>query len=81
MHELYATDSEYVSIKFYTIRSVAVFWPSNVQKLTIKIWKNQCTIQLTRMMNLMPSDITAVNSTLSACAMIPNQQNFTKHDE
>ena len=28
------------------------------------------------MMDLMPSDFTAVNSTLPACAMIPNQQNF-----
>ena len=34
----------------------------------------ECTRQLTRMMDLMPSDFTAVNSTLPACAMIPNQQ-------
>ena len=33
------------------------------------------------MMDLMPSDFAAVNSTLPACAMIPNQQNFTRHDE
>ena len=33
------------------------------------------------MMDLMPSDLIAVNSTLPACAMIPNQQNFTRHDE
>ena len=30
-----------------------------------------------RMMDLMHSDFTAVKSTLPACAMIPNQQNFT----
>ena len=41
----------------------------------------ECTRQLTRMMGLMPSDLAAVNSTLPACAMIPNQQNFTRHDE
>ena len=41
----------------------------------------ECTRQLTRMMDLMPSDFAAVNSTLPACAMIPNQQNFTRHDE
>ena len=52
-----------------------VFWLSNVQKLTIK------TRQLTRMMDLMPSDFTAVNLALPACAMIPNQQNFTRQDE
>ena len=33
----------------------------------------ECTRQLTRMMDLMPSDFAAVNSTLPACAMIPNQ--------
>ena len=32
-------------------------------------------------MDLMPSDLTAVNSTLPAFAMIPNQQNFARHDE
>ena len=41
----------------------------------------ECTRQLTRMMDLMPSDFAAVNSTLPACAMIPNQRNFTRHDE
>ena len=29
----------------------------------------------------MPSDFTAINSTLPVCAMIPSQQNFTRHDE
>ena len=32
-------------------------------------------------MDLMSSDFTAVKSTLPAYAMIPNQQNFTRHDE
>ena len=41
----------------------------------------ECTRQLTRMMGLMSSDFAAVNSTLPVCAMIPNQQNFTRHDE
>ena len=41
--------------------------------MTIKTWKNECTRQLTRMMDLMPSDFTAVHSTLAACAMIPNK--------
>ena len=41
----------------------------------------ECTRQLTRMLDLMPSDLTAVTSTLSACAMIPNQRNFTRQDE
>ena len=55
--------------------------------LAVKCSKNdhlnlkECTRQLTRMMDLMPSDFTAVNSTLPAYAMIPNQQNFTRHDE
>ena len=33
------------------------------------------------MMGLMPSDFNTVNATLPASAMIPNQQNFTRHDE
>ena len=33
--ELYATDCECFEIKFYTDRSLAVFWLSNVQKMTI----------------------------------------------
>ena len=33
------------------------------------------------MIDLMPSDFTAVNETLPACAMIQNQQNFTRHEE
>ena len=41
----------------------------------------ECTRQLTRMMDLMLSDFAAVNSTLPACAMIQNQQNFRRHDE
>ena len=55
--------------------------------LAVKCSKNdhlnleECTRQLTRMMDLMPSDFAAVNSTLPAYAMIPNQQNFTRHDE
>ena len=53
--------------------------------LAVKCSKNdhlnleECTRQLTRMMDLMPSDFTAV--TLPACVMIPNQQNFSRHDE
>ena len=52
--------------------------------LAVKCSKNdllnlgECTRQLTRMM---PSDFAALSSTLPACAMIPNQQNFTRHDE
>ena len=55
--------------------------------LAVKCSKNdhlnleECTRKLTRMMDLLPSDFAAVNSTLPACAMIPNQQNFTRHDE
>ena len=54
--------------------------------LAVKFSKNdhlnleECTRRLTRMMDLIPSDFAAVNSTLSACAMIPNHQNFTRHD-
>ena len=62
-------------------RSVAVFWLLIVQKMTITTDLEENTRQLTRMMDLMPSDFAEVNSTLSACAMIPNQQNFTRHDE
>ena len=58
-------------------RSVAVFWLSNVQKMTIKT----CTRQLTRMMDLMPFDFTVVNSTLPVRATISSQQNFARHDE
>ena len=59
--------------------------PIGCRVLAVKCSKNdhqnleECTRQLTRMMNLMPSDFTAVNSTLPACAMIPNQQNFKRH--
>ena len=54
-------------------------WLSNVQKDYLNL--EECTRQLTRMMDLMPSDFAAVNSTLPAYAMIPNQQNFTRHDD
>ena len=61
--------------------------PIGYHVLAVKCSKNdhlnleECTRQLTRMMDLMPSDFAAVNSTLQACAMIPNQQNITRHDE
>ena len=56
--------------------------PAGCRVLAVKGSKNdhlnleECTKQLTRMMGLMPSDFAAVNATLPACAMIPNQ-----HDE
>ena len=77
--ELYATDCECLKLNF--IR------PIGCRVLAVKCSKSdhlnleECTRQLTRMMDLMPSDFAAVNSTLPACAMIPNQQNFTRHDE
>ena len=61
--------------------------PIGCRGLAVKCPKNdhlnleECTRQLTRMMGLMLSDFAAVNSTLPTCAMIPNQQNFTRHDE
>ena len=61
--------------------------PIGCRVLAVKCSKNdhlnleECTRQLTRMMGFMPSDFSAVNSTLPTCAMIPNQQNFTRHDE
>ena len=61
--------------------------PIGCRVLAVKCSKNdhlnlkECTRQLTRMMDLMPSDFTAVNSTLPACTMIPNQQNFIRQDE
>ena len=39
--ELYATDCECFEIKFYTAdRLPAVFWLSNVQKMTFQTWRN-----------------------------------------
>ena len=61
--------------------------PIGSRVLAVKCLKNdhlnleECTRQLTRMMGFMPSDFAAVNATLPACAMIPNQQNFTRHVE
>ena len=61
--------------------------PIGSRVLAVKCSKNdhlkleECTRQLTRIMDLMPSDFAAVNSTLPACAMIPNQRNFSRHDE
>ena len=58
--------------------------PIGCRVLAVKCSQNdhlnleECTKQL---MGLMSSDFAAVNSTLPACAMIPNQQNFTRHDE
>ena len=55
--------------------------------LAVKCSKNdrlnleECTRQLIRMMDLMPFNFAAVNSTLPVCAMIPKQQNFTRRDE
>ena len=63
-------------------------WPIACRVLAVKCSKNdylnleERTRQLTRMMGLMSSDFAAVNSTLPACAMIPNQpESFTRHDE
>ena len=77
--ELYATDCECFEIKFYTADRLPCFGCqcSKNDRLNLE----ECTRQLTRMMGLMPSDFAAVNSTLPACAMIPNEQNFTRHDE
>ena len=61
--------------------------PIGCRVLAVKCSKNdhlnleEYTRQLTRMMGFMPSDFAAVNSTLPACAMIPNQQNFSRHNE
>ena len=55
-----------------------MFWLSNVQK-NDHLNLEECTRQLTRMVDLIPSDFATVSSTLPACAMIPNQQN--RHDE
>ena len=62
--------------------------PIGCRVLAVKCSKNDhlnleeyYTRQLTIMMGFMPSDFAAVNSTLPACAMIPNQQNFSRHDE
>ena len=77
--ELYVTDCECFEIKFTP--------PIRCHVLAVKCSNNdhnnleECTRQLTSMMDLMPSDFTAVNSTLPACAMIRNQQNVTRHDE
>ena len=62
--------------------------PIACRVLAVKCSKNdylnleECTRQLTRKIGFMPSDFAAVNSTLPACAMIPNQpENFTRHDK
>ena len=61
--------------------------PIGCRVLAVKCSKNDhlnlevYTRQLTRMMGFMPSDFPAANLTLPACAMIPNQQNFSRHDE
>ena len=72
--ELYATDCE--CFKIIGCRVLVVKCSKN-DHLNLE----ECTRQLTRMMGLTSSDFAAVNSTLSACAMIPSQQNFTRHDE
>ena len=64
----------------FTRPMVATFWLSNGKK-NDHLSLEECTRELTRMMGFMPSDFAAVNSTLPACAMIPKQQNFTRHDE
>ena len=65
-------------IKFYTADRLQCFGLSNVQK-NDHLNLEECTRQLTRMVDLIPSDFATVSSTLPACAMIPNQQN--RHDE
>ena len=79
--ELYATAQTTNVLKSNFTR------PIGCRVLAVKFSKNnhlnleECTRQLIRMIDLMLSDFAAVNSTLPACAMIPNQQNFTRHDE
>lgn len=61
--------------------------PIGCRVFAVKCSKNdhwnfeECPRQLTRMMDLMSFALNCISSTLSACAMIPNQQNFTRHDE
>ena len=77
--ELYDTDCECFEIKFYTADRLPCFGCQMFKNDHLNL--EECTRQLTRMMGFMPFDFAAVNSTLPACAMIPNQQNLTRHDE
>ena len=63
-------DCECFEIKFYTADRLPCFGCEMFKTDHLNL--EECTRQLTRMMGLMPSDIAAVNSTLPACAMIPN---------
>ena len=68
---LQTANAKFCSNQILHGRSVAVFWLSNVQKMTIKTWR-MYQRQLTRMMDLIPLRLNCINSTLPACAMIPN---------
>ena len=73
--QLYATDRECEICSNQILHG-----RSNVQKMTIKTWKNVLD-QLTRNDGFNALRLNCINSSLPACAMIPNQQNFTRHDE
>lgn len=79
--ELYATDCECesVQIKLYTADRLPCFCCQLFKKWLLKLGRMYQTAHQNDGFNVLR--LNCINSTLPACAMIPNQQNFTRHDE
>ena len=65
---------ECFEIKFYTVDWLPCFGCEMFKNDHLNL--EECTRQLIRMTGLMSSNFATIKSTLPACAMIPNQQNF-----
>lgn len=68
-----------VQIKFYTADRLPCFGCHMFKKWPLKLGRMYQTVHQNDGFNALRPN--CINATLPACAVIPNQQNFTRHDE
>ena len=76
---LQTANAKSVQIKFYTADRLPCFGCQMFKKWPLKLGRMYQTAHQNDGFNALR--LNCINSTLPACAMIPNQQNFTRHDE
>ena len=76
---LQSANAKSVQIKFYTADRLPYFGCQMFKKLPLKLGRMWQTAHQNDGFNALR--LNGINSILPACAMIPNQQNFTRHDE
>ena len=76
---LQTANVKFVQIKFYTGDRLLCFGYQMFKKWPLKLGRMYETAHQNDGFNAL--QVNCINSTLPACAVIPNQQNFTMHDE